>query len=261
MRSIWSGSISLGLVNIPVNIVSAVSSETIDFDLIHKRDGCPINYARVCRRTGQEIPYDQIVRAYKLDKNVYVIMEEEDFEAANIKKYNTISILSFSPANEVNKLFFEKPYYLRPQEGAERAYSLFCEVLKQSGKSALGKYVLRNREHLALIEPRDQILILYQLRFNQEVKQPDFDIPSFKLDRKEIDLARALVESLSEPFDITKFRDTYTDDLMNIIRKKAKGQKIRTPEPISHKEIPDLVKALEESLKNVDQTREDSHRV
>jgi len=260
MRSIWSGSISLGLVNIPINLISATSSVGLDFKLVNSEDLCPINYARVCRRTGKEIPYEQIARAYEYKKNQFVILEDSDFEAANVKKYNFIQIVSFLDTNRIDKIYYEKPYFLKPQAGAERAYKLFYEVLKQTNKSAIGKFVLRNREHLAAIEPLKDMLLLYQLRFDQEIKTQDFEIPEFNLERKEIDLARALVENMSEPVDLSKFRDTYTDELMQVIKRKAEGKEIMQPERISPEQIPDLVNALEQSLKITPQ-KNDAKRI
>lgn len=249
MRAIWSGSISFGLINIPVALLSASTSDGLNFDLIHKSDYCPINYARVCRSTGKEIPYSEIARAYQYKKGKYVIVEDEDFEKANVKKYRSVQILNFVPTEEIDRIYFEKPYYLKPDDSSDRAYFLFNKTLRESKKSALGKFILRNREHLCLIEPRGKYLMLYQLRFAQEIKEPDFEIEQVELTQKEEALAISLVNSLSQEFDLKIYRDTYTDELKNLIEQKARGEEIKVPEPISKVQIPDLMKALEESLK------------
>ena len=249
MRSIWSGAISFGLINIPVALFSATTESSLDFDLVHKDDMCPINYARVCRRTGKEIPYNEIVRAYQYKKSSYVVIEDSDFEAANVKKYRLIQIVNFVKQSEIDFVYLEKPYYLRPTQDSDHAYYLFSEILKKTKKVAIGKFILRNREHPCMLSAsNNNTMILYQLRFASEIRHPDFEIKKSELSQKEQSLALALIENMSEPFYIDKFKDTYTDDLKKIIDKKIKGQPIKSSRPSTPFEIPDLMKALEKSL-------------
>jgi DNA end-binding protein Ku len=251
MRSIWSGAISFGLVNIPVKLYSATGENKLDFDMLHKEDLSPIRYARVCRSDGKEIPYSDIIKGYEYQKGDYVILTDEDFKKANARKTRTIDIIDFVQAEEIDVIYFERPYFLEPSQGAEKAYALLREALRQSKKTAVAKFVLRNREHLAVIMPADNVLVLDQMRFQKELRSPDgLNLPKAEIaEVKEVDMALALIDQLSENFHPKDYKDSYTEELKRVIEEKAKGktpaQKEQEPEPTK---IPDLMQVLRASL-------------
>lgn len=251
MRSIWSGAISFGLVNIPVKLYSATGENKLDFDMLHEEDLSPIRYARVCRADGKEIPYQEIVKGYEYAKGDYVVLTDEDFKKANARKTKTIDIVDFVKEDEINVVYFEKPYFLEPSKGAEKAYALLREALKKSKKTAIAKFVLRNREHLAAVKPEENVLILDQMRFQTELRSPnELNLPKVDIaERREIDMALALIDQLSEPFKPEDYKDTYTAELRRVIDEKSKGktpsQKEEEPVPTR---VPDLMEVLRASL-------------
>jgi DNA end-binding protein Ku len=251
MRAIWSGSLSFGLVNIPVKLYSATGENKLELDMLHKKDLSPIRYARICRADGKEIAYEDIVKGYEYRPGDYVVLTDEDFKKANVEKTKAIEIQEFSKESEIDTIYFEKPYYLEPEKGAEKAYALLRESLKKSKKVGIAKFVLRNRERLAAIKPSGNVLVLEQMRFNQEIRDPkELNLPdSKKAGNKEIDIALALIEQLTEAFDPTVFKDTYTDELKKVIEAKAKGKPIKAkgkePTPT---EVSDLMAVLKKSL-------------
>lgn len=251
MRAIWTGALSFGLVNIPVRLYSAVAGTALDFDMLHKKDLSPIRYARVCRSDGKEVPYEDIVKGYEYRKGDYVILADEDFKKANVKKTKTVDIQDFVKENEIDTIFYEKPYYLEPEKGAEKPYALLREALKKSKKVGLAKFVLRNREHLAVVKPQEELLILNQLRFKEEVRQPDdLNLPKAKqAGKREVEIALALIDQLTAHFKPEDYRDTYQAELKKVIEAKAKGKKIvakgKEPEPT---EVTDLMAMLRKSL-------------
>lgn len=251
MRSIWSGSISFGLVNIPIKLYSASKERKISFNLLHKEDFSPIRFARVCRADGQEIPYEDIVKGYQYQKGDYIVLEEEDFEKVDQKKTKSIEISGFVDLDEIDPIYFEKPYFLEPTKGAEKAYVLLREALKKTQKVGLGKFVLRNKEHLAVVKPFQQGIILNQLRFQDELSNiSGLNMPEkAKVAEKEIDLAIALIEQLSQSFQPEQYTDTYTQDLEELIQEKVEGKvpavKGKAPEPTP---VKDLMTVLKQSL-------------
>lgn len=251
MRAIWTGAISFGLVNIPVRLFSASESKgNLDFDMLHKDDLGQIRYARICKADGKEIPYEEIVKGYEYQKGDYVVLTEADFKKVDVKKTSTIEVIEFSESKEIDPVYYEKPYFLSPQKGAEKPYGLLLEALKKSKKVGVAKYVLRNREHLAVIAPKDNIIVLNQLRFDSELRKPDDIVPKkAEIAEKEVEMALALVEQLTAPFAPEKFKDTYTEELKEVIEEKAKGKPVRpqgvVPKPT---EAQDILAALRKSL-------------
>jgi DNA end-binding protein Ku len=256
MRALWSGSLSFGLINIPVRIFSATLDRTLNFVMLHNKDLSPIRFARICKADGKEIPYEDIVKGYEYQPGDYVVLVEEDFEQANVKKTKSIEIMDFIDEKEIDTIYYEKPYFLEPGKGADKAYVLLREALKKSKKVALAKFVLHNREHLAVVKPYDQIIILNQLRYNSELKKPDqLQLPaSVKTSPQEITMALKLIDQLTGHFEPEKYHDTYTEELENIIEAKAKGKKPRAKgkEP-KITPVKDMMRLLKESL-------EDHHR-
>ena len=244
--------ISFGLVNIPIKIYSAIESNTPSFDLLHQKDMSPIRYARICKKEDKEVPYDDIVKGYEYRKSKYVVIDESDFENANVRKTNTIDILSFANLKEIDAIIFEKPYYLEPDENAEKAYALLREALIQSKKVGIGKFVLRNKEHLVSLIPSGKIIILEQLRFIREIRNPEtLNLPEKEIaSKREVEMALEFINKFSERFDVGKYEDTYSKDLRKIISSKIKGKDVSAKGEIpSATEVEELIDSLEKSLK------------
>ncbi|RJQ37700.1 Ku protein [Candidatus Microgenomates bacterium] len=228
-RPIWSGALNFGLVNIPVHLFSATNPKGLDFDFLHKKDFSPIRFARVCKLEEKEIPYEQIVRGFEYRKDEYVVLTEEDFQKANVKKTNAINILDFVNESEIESIYFERPYYLEPGKGAQRPYVLLLEALKKTKKVGIANYVIRHREHLGAVKAQNNIIILNQLRFPNEIRKiGNFDLPKEELTQKEIEMAKSLINQLTETFHPEKYKDTYTEELKKLIEEKAHGL---TPKP------------------------------
>jgi DNA end-binding protein Ku len=251
MRSIWSGAISFGLINIPVKLYTAVRDTRPDFDLLHRRDLSPIRYARVCAAEGEEVPYEEIVKGYEFRKGDYVVLEDEDLQRANVRKTQTIDISDFVDAGEIDPKLFEKPYYLEPGKAARKAYALLREGLKKTKKVGLARFVLRSRERLAILRPEGNLVVLEQLRFPDEIVAPtDLDVPGeAEASGRELDIAVKLIDQLTNPFHAEQYHDTYTEELMRVIREKAEGKE---PAPVGAlpvpTEVPDLMAKLRQSL-------------
>jgi DNA end-binding protein Ku len=243
--------ISFGLINFPVRLYAAAREKTLNFDYLRRRDLCPVRYARVCRSTGEEVAYREIVRGYQYRKGDYVVLEDKDFKSANVKKSRTIEVVDFAPLSEIDVMLFEKPFYVEPQKEAKKVYALFREALRRSGRVGVARFVLRTREHMGILKAEGEAIVLDQMRFGSELLSPKgLDLPgSGELSEREIELALRLIESLSEPFDPGKFRDTYTDELKWIIEDKARGKAVQPREEKPEAtEVSDLLARLKESL-------------
>lgn len=253
MRAIWSGAISFGLVNIPVKLYSGTDEHGLDFNMLHEEDLSPIKYVRVCRADGEEVPYDEIVKGYEYRKGDYVILTDQDFEKANLKKTKAIDIYDFVPESEIESVYFEKPYYLEPAVGAEKPYALLRQALEKSGKVGIAKYVIRNREHLGAIKPRENLIILEQLRFQGEIRDhQELKLPGEIAEASELKIALALIDQLSSHFDPSQYKDTYVTEVKEIIEEKVKGNEIRpkgeAPRPTEVKNLMEMLKkSLEEA--------------
>lgn len=253
MHALWSGSISFGLINIPITLYSATKDRPLDFDMLRKDDLCPISFVRVCRSTGEEVPYSQIVKGYEYKEGDYVVLDKEDFKRAAAKKSDTIDIEEFVDEKEIDSLYYEKPYYLEPGKGADKAYVLLREALRQAKKVAVATFVFRTKEDLVALKVYNDIIVLNQLRFQNQIRDyDDLEIPGkVEVTRKEIEMAVKLVEQLEGKFKPEEFKDTYTNDLMKVIRAKAKGKKFSPlPKEKSEKatDPTDLVEQLKASL-------------
>lgn len=259
MRSIWSGSLSFGLINIPIKLYSATEDHEISFDLLHKKDHGRIRYARICKEEEKEVPWEDIVKGYEYQKGEYVEVTDEDFAKVNIEKSGTIDIQAFTDSSEIESLYFEKPYYLEPDKGAAKAYALLRESLYKTGKVGIAKFVLRNREHIAVIRPHEDVLVLNQLRFADEVrsyedlKLPDADTVS----KKEMDIAVKLIEQLTDEFDINQYKDTYVEDLRKVIDEKLQGIERKAVKPSSKiTPMKDIMSLLKQSLEQEKKRKE-----
>ena len=250
MRSMWTGAISFGLVNIPVKLYSASQSHSLNLDMLHSKDLSPIRYARVCREDGKEIPWDEIVKGYEYQKDDYIVLTKDDFAKADPGRQETLDIVAFAKQEEVSPVYFEKPYYLEPGKGAAKVYSLLCQALEESGKVAIAKYVLRNREHLGCIRAENDVLMMIQMRFADEVHATDeMKTPKkVKLTKPEMTLAQQLIDQLTKPFDSSEYKDTYQEELERIIEEKAGGKKPKATAAPRKAEVKDLMAALRKSL-------------
>lgn len=255
MRSIWSGSIGFGLVNIPVKLYSASQThEGLDLDMLHKEDRSPIRYARICREDGEEIPYDEIVKGYEYKKGDYIVLSQEDLKKADAKKTKTLEIKQFADEEEIDSRYYEKPYYLEPDKGAERAYALLRDALAKTGKVALAKYAMRARDNMGVIKPIGKALVLVQMRFPTDLRSPtDLKFPEQKAGKEELEMAIALIKQLDKPFIPEDWHDTYTEELEEIIEEKAKGHKPKAhgkePQETNVKDLMDTLRASLESGK------------
>lgn len=253
MRPVWSGALSFGLVNIPIKLYSAVQDRSLHFHMLHKKDFSPVRYARICKVDGKEIPYEDIVKGYEYQKGDFVVLTEDDFKKANVRETSVIDIQHFVEEKEIDPKYFEKPYYIEPAKGADRAYALLISALAKSKKVAVAKYVIHKREHLGAVKPDNGMLVLYQMRFDEEIREPEgIRIPEIKAagkQNKEVDLALQLIEQLTVPFDPSEYKDTYVGALEDVIDKKVKGKKPvargKAPEPVR---VDDIMKVLRESL-------------
>ena len=250
MRPIWTGSISFGLINIPVKIFSAVQESTIDLDMLDGKDHSNIKFKRVNEKTGKEIAYANIVKGYKLGDD-YVILEDADFEAADAVKTKMIEIINFVEEKEIDSLYYEQPYYLEPDKTAMKAYALLRDALASSRKVGVTSFVMRNKEGLAILKPYKNVIVLNRIRFAQEIRETaELKLPPVsKTKTKEMEMANKLVEQLTEKFNIDKYKDTYTAKLLKRIKEKSKGKKITAPKlKVVHKKTDDLMEMLKASL-------------
>lgn len=251
MKYIWSGALNFGLIFMPVKIYPAARGRKLNFNYLSKKDYCPISYLKVCKTTGEEVKKEEIIKGYQYQKGKYVIMDEKDFAKAFPKKTKSISIVDFVDQAEVDFKYIEKPYYLEPAAEAKKVYGLLREALKKTKKAGIARYVIKNKEHIGLIKPENDLIMLHQMRFEEElVEQRDLDIPKEKYsESREMELAITLIKQLSSSFEPKKYKDTYSSELQKIIETKAKGKEIisREKEP-SFTAAPDLMAMLKQSL-------------
>ncbi|MDP9077982.1 MAG: Ku protein [Bacteroidota bacterium] len=226
MRSIWKGSLGFGLVSIPVKLYSAIETSKLDFDMLDSRDHARIRYQRVNEHTHKEVPYDKIVKGYKLNDD-YVIVEAQDFEDAAPEKSKVIEIESFVDIADVNPMFYETSYYTEPDTKNNKAYALLVEALQKSKKAGLARFVLRSTESLCIVHPVENVLVVTRIRFGQEIRSTE-DLAigdKVTVSKKELDMGLALINQYAEKFDVSKFKDEYDEELLKIIHAKAKGKR------------------------------------
>ena len=249
MKSIWTGSIGFGLVNIPIKLFTATQSSTLDFDMLDKKDLANIKFKRVNENTQKEVLYENIVKGYLLNDK-YVVIDDTDFKKAAPEKTSHIEIIQFVNQSEIDSLYFESPYYVKPEKTGSRAYVLLKEALSKTGKVGLGTFVMRQREHVCMIMALNGMLVLNRLRFPEEIRQAeDLDIPKTKSKPEEIKMAVSLIDQLTKPFNPKLFKDEYTDRLLKIIKAKSKGKAVPfKPLKVVHSKSKDLMEQLQASL-------------
>ncbi len=251
MRSIWTGAIGFGLVNIPVKIYSATQESVLDLDMLDKKDLSNIRFKRVNENTGKEVAWENIVKGYKIDDR-YVVLTDEDFEKAAPEKTKIIEIAEFIDEKEVDGIYYETPYYLEPEKSGAKAYVLLRDALHKTGKVAFGSFVLRNKESLVIIKPIDDALVLNKIRWAQEIRPTeDLNIPGGNTKPAEMKMAIELINRLTGPFDLSKYKDNYTDELLKLIKAKAKGRAPARPAlRVVHSRGKDLLSQLKASLES-----------
>lgn len=248
-RSIWSGSISFGLVNVPVRLYSAIQEHKLQFHFVHEKDSSPIGYQKICKKENEPVPDEEIVKAFEFEKGEYVFMEEEDFAAAKVEGYKSIDIVDFVPYEDIDPIFFAKTYYLGPDHGAEKVYSLLVKAMEDSELAGIAKFVLRDRQHLGALRIRDGVLTLEQLFFVDEIRPVDeIKASRARVSRGELQMAERLIESWTTEWKPEKYKDTYRDELCAIIKAKRKGQDVHAAPELEEEEPADLLTALRESV-------------
>jgi len=253
-RAIWKGSISFGLVNIPIALYLATRREELKFRLLRKTDLSPVNYKRVAEKDGKEVPWDQIVKGYEYEKGKYVVLQDEDFQRVDIEATQTVDIQDFVELDEIDPIFFYKPYYLEPQKGGDKAYALLRDALKDSKKVGVAKVVIKTREYLAGVKPEDGAIVLELMHFADELADTSkLHIPKkVEVGKREMTMAKSLIDSMSSKWNPEKYKDDYREALMEVIEEKveASGKEIeekprKAPKPTK---VIDLVSVLQKSL-------------
>lgn len=250
MRTIWTGAIGFGLVNIPVKLYSATQSSSLDLDMLDSKDHAHIKFQRVNENSGKQVQWENIVKGYKYQDD-YVILSDEDFEMANAKKTKLIEISSFVKESEIDSMYYETPYYLEPDKSGARAYALLREAMAKSGKAGVATFVMRNKESLAIIKASEKVIVLNRIRFEEEIREVGkLDLPAkSEVKAGELQMAVTLINQLSHKFDISKYKDTYSKQLLDLIKAKAKGT-FKKPQKLKvvHRRSKDLMEQLKASL-------------
>jgi DNA end-binding protein Ku len=251
-RALWKGSVAFGLVNIPVELHTAVRDSRPRFRMLHAEDKSPVKFERVCAREGKPVSWDELVKGYEYEKGRFVVLTKEDFKRAALEKSRTIDIRNFVKGEEIDDRFFESSYYLTPQKGGERAYALLREAIRAAGLVGIATIVLRDAQHLAALEVRGEAMVLTMMRYAEElVDTSELTFPKANDVRKgELQMARTLVEQLADSWDPTQYTDEYRQNLMRIIKAKLKGKEARleAPEEPRQAEVVDLMERLRQSL-------------
>jgi DNA end-binding protein Ku len=255
MRPIWSGTISFGLVSVPVRMYSATESKELRFHFLHRDDLTPIGYDKVRKDTGEHVDPDEVVRGFEIEKGRYVPIEDEDLDRLDIELTHSIDICDFVELGDIDPIYFRKAYYLLPQKGAEKPYRLLVQALEETGKVGIAKVVIRNKQHLAALRPYEGALLLETMYYSDEVRKPERVNGDAKLQKAEVDMAKSLVENLSDSFEPQKYDDEYRKELLDLVRAKAKGGKLPEPAHEEEAEVVDLMAALRESVKETQKKR------
>jgi DNA end-binding protein Ku len=251
MRSIWTGAIGFGLVNIPIKMYSATESSSLNLDMLDKKDHSNIKFKRVNEKTGREVAWENIVKGYQLPNEEYVVLSDKDFERANAKKTKTVEITEFVDESEIDSIYYDTPYYLEPDKSGARAYALLREALTKTKKVGISLFVMRNKESLAILRPSGNVIVLNKIRFEEEIRNSsELSLPAKStVKANELKMATALIDQLSGKFDIKKYKNTYNAELLKVIKAKAKGIKLKEPKlKVVHGKTKDLMSQLKASL-------------
>ena len=262
-RSLWSGSITFGLVNVPVRIYSAVHEHRLQFHLVHETDDGPIGYEKICKLENAPVPNDEIVKAYEFKKGEFVQLTDEDFAAVQVEGQHTIDLEDFVPYDDIDPVYFAHTYLVGPQDGGEKTYALFVKAMEQAGLAGIGKFVMRSRQYLGCVRVRDGVLTLEQLHFADEIDEPKGVLPDTlpSVPKKELEMALTLIEGFAADWEPEKYADTYTDALREMVKAKRRGKDVHElREPEDETAPPDLMKALRLSIEQSQKARKPARR-
>ncbi len=249
-RSIWNGTITFGLVNVPIKLHTATESKTVHFHEVHVSDGARLEHKRLCSKEGKEVPFKQIVKGYEVSEGKFVVLEKDEIKAAAGARGKVIELEDFVPEGSIDPIFFEKTYYVGARDDTE-AYRVFRAALERAGRVGIGRFTFHDREYLAAVRALDGVLALHTMRFHDEVVEAgdlDVDSPGKGPSKREVEMAGQLVESLHRKFDPTDYEDTYREAVLELIERKAKGEELEPPEPEEEEQPDDLMAALQASL-------------
>jgi DNA end-binding protein Ku len=248
-RAIWTGSISFGLVNVPVRMYSAIAEHKLHFHFIHEPDRSAIGYQKICKLEDKPVPDDEVVKAFEFEPGEYVVMEDDDFQAARAEGYQTIEITDFVPDDQVDPIYFARTYYLGPGQGGEKVYSLLLKALEDSGLTGISKFVMRDRQYLGALRVRDGVITLEQMYFADEIRPLDEIKPAkTQVSKEELAMAEQLIDNFAADFKPEKYKDTYRDALCAIIRTKRAGKEVQRAPEAEEEAPPDLLEALRASI-------------
>jgi DNA end-binding protein Ku len=248
-RALWTGSISFGLVNVPVRLYSAISEHKLQFHFVHQKDDSPIGYQKICKKEDKPVPEKEIVKAFEYRKGKYVYMEDEDFEAARVEGYKTIDITDFVPYEQIDPIYFAHTYYVGPQDGAEKVYSLLVKAMEDSELAGIAKFVMRDRQYLGALRVREGTITLEQLYFADEVRPVEEIKPKrARVEKRELEMAQQLIDSFSGDWKPEQYKDTYRDALCEVIEAKRKGKEVHVAAEPEEEQPTDLMTALRASV-------------
>jgi DNA end-binding protein Ku len=251
-RSIWNGAVTFGLVNVPIKVHSATESKTVRFREVHEKDGARLEHRRICPKDEKEVPYEHVVKGYEVGSDEYVILSDDEIEAAAGAKSKQVEVEEFVPREDIDPVFFDRTYYLGAGKGGGDAYRLLHAAIEKTDRVAIGRWIFHNRERLVAIRCLDDVLAMHTLRFSEELVKPkDLDVPSGgrKPRKNEVEMASSLLDSLAADFDPGRYRDTYREAVLKVVKRKAAGKDVEAPEREEPEEAPDLMAALEASVK------------
>ena len=257
-RALWTGTITFGLVNVPVRIYSAVHQHKLDFHLVHEKDDSPIGYQKICKLEEKPVPNDEIVKAYEFMKGEFVQLTDEDFEAVQVEGQHSIDLVDFVPYEDIDPAFFAHTYLVGPQDGAEKTYALLVRAMEESGLAGIGKFVMRSRQYLGCLRVREGTLTLEQLYFADEVDPPAGIVPNRlpSVAKKELDMALTLIDGFAGEWKPEKYEDTYTEALRDVVKAKRRGKDVHElREPVDEEAPPDLMEALRLSIEQSQKSR------
>jgi DNA end-binding protein Ku len=246
-RSLWSGAISFGLVSVPVRLFSATQSKELRFHFVDRRDRSPIGYDKVNKKTGKPVPDEHIARGFEFEKGRFVELEDDDVDRLDLELTHAIDICDFVSLEEIDPIYFRQAYYLLPQDGAEKPYRLLQRALAETGRVAIAKIVIRNKQHLACVRPGQGVLVLETMYFADEIRKPE-DVPSPRLQKAEVDMAKSLIENLATDWKPARYHDRYRSQLLDLLEQKAKGEPLPEPAEAEGGEVVDLMEALRQSV-------------
>src|SRR3954468_10636202 len=265
MRAIWKGSISFGLVNIPIALYPATRKEDLKFRLLRAKDLSPVNYKRVAEKDGKEVTWDEIVKGYEYEKGKFVVLKDEDFQRVDLEATQTVDIQDFVDLEEIDPMYFYKPYYLEPQKGGDKAYVLLRDSLESSKKVGIAKVVIKTRQYLAGVKPEDGVLVLELMHFGDELADSGkLHVPKkLETGKREMDMAKALIASMTSKWDPDKYHDDYREAVMKVIEEKVEhgGEEVeekprKAPKPTK---VIDLVSVLQQSLDKAGGAKKSAH--